>query len=98
MQLETFGLALALAVLPVTALAQSAAPSAAQGAIPDAVKQEAREKMRAACADDVRKFCADIERARGAMRICLDAHEKQLSASCKAVRLERAAARAKDKS
>jgi hypothetical protein len=94
MQLETFGLALSLAVLPMTALAQSAAP----GAAADATKQEAREKMRAACSDDVRKFCANVERARGAMRICLDSNEKQLSATCKAARLERAAARVKDKS
>lgn len=90
MQLETYGFALALAVLPMMALAQSA-PS-------DTAKQEAREKMRAACATDVRKFCANVERAKGAMRICLDANDKQLSDRCKAARLERAASRAKDKS
>jgi hypothetical protein len=88
------GLALALAVLPLTAIAQSAAPNA----VPDAARQAAREKMRAACADDVRRFCANIERAKGAMRICLDSHEKQLSDTCKAARIERAASRAKDKS
>ena len=35
--------------------------------------------MRAACAADVQKFCANIERAKGAMRACLEAHETQLS-------------------
>ena len=30
--------------------------------------------MRAACAADVQKFCANIERAKGAMRTCLEAH------------------------
>ena len=90
MQLETFGIALALALLPATAFAQSAAP---QSAAP-----EAREKMRAACAADVQKFCANIERAKGAMRGCFEAHETQLSDGCKAARAERAAARAKDKS
>lgn len=90
MQLKTYGIALALAVLPLTALAQNAAP--------DKAKQEARVKMRAACAADVQKFCANVERAKGAMRICLDAHETQLSDSCKAARVERAAARAANKS
>ena len=80
----------ALAALPMTALAQSATP--------DPAKEETREKLRAACAADVQKFCANIERAKGAMRACLEAHETQLSDSCKAARAERAAARAKDKS
>jgi hypothetical protein len=84
MHLRTYGLALALAVLPLTALAQS--PTS-----------EAREKMRAACAADVEKYCANIERAKGAMRTCLDAHQTQLSDGCKAARAERAAARAKEK-
>lgn len=90
MQLKTCGIALALAVLPMTVLAQSAAP--------DTARQAAREKLRAACGADVQKFCANVERAKGAMRICLDAHDKQLSDGCKAARVERAAARAKDKS
>ena len=90
MKLKTFGVALALALLPATAFAQSAGP---QSAAP-----EVREKMRTACAADVQKFCASIERAKGAMRDCLQAHEAQLSDGCKAARVERAAARAKDKS
>jgi predicted outer membrane protein len=85
MKHKTFGVALALALLPATAFAQSAAP---QSAAP-----EAREKMRTACAADVQKFCADIERAKGAMRGCLQAHEAQLSDGCKAARVERAAAK-----
>ena len=90
MFLKTYGVALALAILPVTAFAQSA-PT--QTAAP-----EAREKARAACAADVQKFCANIDRVKGAMRSCLEAHDKQLSDGCKAARAERAAARAKDKS
>ena len=90
MHLKIYGFALALAVLPMTALAQSATPPKAT--------PEMREKMRAACAADVQKFCANIERAKGAMRSCLEAHETQLSDGCKAARAERAAARAKDKS
>jgi len=90
MYLKTCCIAVALALLPATAFAQSA-PS--QSAAP-----EAREKMRAACAADVQKFCANIERAKGAMRACLEAHDSQVSAGCKAARAERAAARAKDKS
>jgi len=87
MHLKAFGAALALAVLPMTALAQSAPPEKAT--------QEARAKVRAACSADVQKLCANIERAKGAMRSCLEAHEKQLSDGCKAARAERAAARQK---
>jgi hypothetical protein len=83
--------ALALALLPVTAMAQSA-PT------PDVAKAEARQKVRAACAADVQKFCANIERAKGALRGCIKAHENELSEACKAARAERAALRAKDKS
>lgn len=90
MHMKTIGIALALALLPMTAVAQSAGP---QTAAP-----EAREKVRAACAADVQKFCANIERAKGAMRACLTSHETQLSDNCKAAREERAAARAKEKS
>ena len=88
MYLKICGVALALALLPATAFAQTA---------PSQSAPEAREKMRAACAADVQKFCANIERAKGAMRSCLEAHDKQLSDGCKAARAERAAARAKDK-
>ena len=90
MHLKTFRFALALALLPATAFAQNTAP---QSAAP-----EAREKIRTACAADVQKLCANIERAKGAMRSCLESHEIQLSDGCKAARAERAAARAKDKS
>ena len=60
--------------------------------------QEGRSKVRTACAGDIQKFCATIERAKGAMRSCLEAHENDLTASCKAARAERAAERAKTKS
>ena len=90
MHLKICGFALALAVLPMTALAQ--------GATPPKTTPDMREKMRTACAADVQKFCANIDRVKGAMRSCLEAHDKQLSDGCKAARAERAAARAKDKS
>ena len=93
--------AVALAVLPLAALAQSTAPKAPAAAptatAPAADTQEARNKVRTACAADIQKFCANIERARGAMRSCLEAHEKDLAATCKAARAERAAERAKSK-
>ena len=81
MHMKTIGIALALALLPMTAVAQSAGP---QTAAP-----EARAKMREACAADVQKFCADIERAKGAMRACLEAHDSQVSSRCKADPLDR---------
>ena len=98
MHLKTYAAALMLTLLPATAFAQSATPGApSQTATP-----EAREKVRAACATDVEKFCANVERAKGAMRGCLETHETQLSDGCKAARTERAteraAAKAKEKS
>lgn len=89
MQIKTYGIALLMAALPFTAMAQSAAPQSQ-----DPARAEAREKVRAACAADVQKFCATIERAKGAMRECLQANESQLSDACKSARAERAAARA----
>jgi len=87
---KPLGIALALALLPGAAFAQGTAP---QAQVP-----EARAKVREACAADAQKFCANIERAKGAMRSCLQAHEAQLSETCRAARSEREAARAKDKS
>jgi hypothetical protein len=87
---KALGAAFALALLlPATVLAQGASPQA----VP-----EARAKVREACAADVQRYCANIERAKGAMRSCLQAHEAQLSEGCRAARSEREAARAKDKS
>jgi hypothetical protein len=91
MPLKSLGVALALALVPCSVLAQSAAP-------PPPASDEARQKVRAACAADVQKFCANVERAKGALRTCLETHEKQLSDGCKAARAERAAARARDRS
>jgi hypothetical protein len=90
MPIKAYGVALALTLLPASAFAQSAAP---QSSAP-----EMRERVRAACAADVQKFCAGVERGKGAMRSCLEAHETQLSDGCKAARADRAAARAKEKS
>jgi Skp family chaperone for outer membrane proteins len=90
--------ALALALVPATAFAQSAPQTAAPSAAPQSAAPEAQQKTRTACAVDVQKFCANVERAKGAMRGCLEAHETQLSDGCKAARAERAAAKAKEKS
>src|SRR5215467_13390109 len=57
-----------------------------------------RARMRAACEPDVQKLCANVERGKHGMRSCLDAHQNDLTAACKAVRAERAAARAKERS
>jgi hypothetical protein len=91
MSFKTLGAALALSLVPWTALAQGPATPATE-------RNEARQKLRAACAADVQTFCANIERVRGALRACLETHETQLSDGCKAARAERAAARAKGKS
>lgn len=93
MHYAKIGALLLLGALPIAAIAQNMTPSA-----PSTERAEAREKFRAACSADVQKFCANVERAKGAMRSCLAAHEKDLSAGCKAARDERAAARGKDKS
>ena len=104
MHRSTLAAAVAIALLPLAALAQSTAPKAPAAAAPTASAptttdaQEGRSKVRTACATDIQKFCANIERAKGAMRGCLEAHEKDLTATCKAARAERAAERAKAKS
>ncbi len=97
MNFKTGGVVLALAALPLTALALTALAQSPT-ATPAAAKQEARAKFRAACGADVQKFCANVERAKGARRACLTAHETELSDACKAARAERAAARIKTKS
>ena len=51
--------------------------------------------MRTACAADIQKFCASIERAKGAMRACLEQNQTSLSSECNAARAERAAATGK---
>jgi cysteine rich repeat protein len=86
MTCKTTTAALFLILLPVAALAQS--PSTP----PSPDRAEMREKFKAACSADIQKFCAQIERAKGAMRTCLQAHESELSAECRALRAERAAA------
>jgi hypothetical protein len=88
----------ALAILSLAALAQSTTPQSPTAAAPSGDQQDGRGKTRTACAADIQKFCANIERAKGAMRSCLEAHENDLTASCKAARAERAAERAKTKS
>jgi flagellar motility protein MotE (MotC chaperone) len=80
--------ALFLVLVPVAALAQS--PSTQ----PSSSRAEMREKFKAACSADMQKFCAQVDKAKGAMRECLQAHEKELSAECRVVREERAAAKA----
>ena len=93
MNRTTLSAALLLALLPAAAFAQSAA---APDASPE--KAEARAKVRTACAADIQKFCANIERAKGAMRACLEQNQTSLTTECNAARAERAALKAKDKS
>ena len=95
MNRKTIGVALALSMLPLAALAQSTPPQKPAGT---SSTSESREKSRTACAADVQKFCAGIEKAKGATRACLDGNAAQLSDTCKAARTERAAARSKEKS
>ena len=100
MNIKAYGLALALVLVPAAAFAQSAAPRLRprpRPPQPPAAPRRASGCARPARAD-VQKFCANVERAKGAMRGCLEAHETQLSDGCKAARAERAAARAKEKS
>ena len=94
MSRTTLGTALILIVLPAVAFAQSAtAPDSS------AEHTEARAKVRTACAADVQKFCADIDRAKGAMRTCLDQNPGQpLPGVSTPPRAERAPPRDKDKS
>jgi hypothetical protein len=93
MSRTTLGAVFILALLPAVALAQSATPPA-----PSVERTEARAKVRTSCAADIQKFCASIERAKGAMRACLDQNQASLSAECSAARAERAAAKGKEKS
>jgi hypothetical protein len=93
MNCKTVGFALALSVVSFAAVAQSTTPQK-PGDAPSTASSEARAKYRAACASDIQKFCATVERAKGAMRSCLDANAPQLSDACKGARAERAAARA----
>jgi len=93
MNFRTVGIALALSVLSFAAVAQSTTPQNSDAAA-SSDRAEAREKYRAACADDVQKFCANVERAKGAIRSCLETNASQLSDSCKTARADRAAARA----
>jgi hypothetical protein len=88
MKLEILGTALLLGLLPAAALAQSA---------PSPERVEARNKVRTACAADIQKFCANIERAKGAMRGCLEQNQSGLSQECNTARAEHAAVRAKEK-
>ncbi len=92
MKRTALGAALLLVMIPAAALAQGASSPAS----PD--RAEAREKVRTACAADIQQFCATIERAKGAIRTCLDQHRTSLSAQCNDARAERAAMKAKDKS
>jgi Spy/CpxP family protein refolding chaperone len=99
MNAKTIGAAILFAVLPFAALAQSTtSPSSAASPTSSSVDHsEARAKLREACGADVQKFCANVERGKGALRSCLEAHQSDLTAACKAARADRAAARAKEK-
>ena len=42
-----------------------------------------RKEVRDACFDDIEKFCKTIKPGKGAIRMCMNAHAHELSASCK---------------
>lgn len=85
---RTVGAALMACLLPAIALAQgSSSPE----------RTEARENVRMACSADIQKYCGNIERAKGALRACLDQHQRDLSQECNSARAERAALRTKEK-
>jgi hypothetical protein len=92
--------AVALAMLPLAALAQSTAQPSSTTAPPEtpspALKQ-ARAKMRTACATDVQKLCANVERGKGAVVGCLRTHGSELSPECTSARAELKATRLKEK-
>jgi cysteine rich repeat protein len=83
--------ALFFLLLPVAASAQTPAAAASPQVT------EGRGKVRVACAADVQKLCPSIERGKGQMQACLQAHESELSEACRAARAERAAAKSKSK-
>ena len=92
------GAALVILALPLTALAQTPAPSAATPtAPPSPARKEARLKMRAACAADAQKFCANVARGAGALQSCMREHRAELSPECAAARSELRAIRRKEK-
>ena len=93
MQSSILAAAIVLIAISGAALAQE------KGGAPTDSAAEARAKVRAACAADAEKFCAGVERGKGGgMRACFAAHEAELSADCKAARMERGALRAKERS
>ena len=46
-----------------------------------------------ACKPDVEKFCSDVQPGHGRVRVCLRAHEAELSDACKAQRVHPPASR-----
>jgi hypothetical protein len=81
--------ALVLSWSSAAVLAQDSRPA------PSPEVAEARAKIRTACAADIQRLCANIERAKGAMRTCLDQNQATLSTECTSARAERAALRSK---
>ena len=68
---------------PQVVLAQTAAPADAAGA-------------KGKCAAEVQKFCATVEKGKGLIHACLEAHSSELSEGCKTSMAENAA-KAKEK-
>jgi len=72
-----------ICLVPAMALAQTAAPTDAAGA-------------KGKCAAEVQKFCATVEKGKGLVHACLEAHSSELSEACKTSMAEHAA-KAKEK-
>jgi len=72
MRIDVGRLSLALLLLPLPVLAQSAEPKGGKG------------ELRAACSTEVQKFCASVPRGKGQVRGCLESRQTELSDACKA--------------
>lgn len=64
-------IALAVVLLPLTAIAQTTQPGTGKGA------------LRGACSVEAQKFCANTPRGKGQLRGCLQDHQAELSDGCK---------------
>jgi hypothetical protein len=63
--------AVALSLLSLSVFAQTSEP-------------KSKGQLKGACSTDVQKFCADTPKGKGLVRACLDAHQAEVSDTCKA--------------
>jgi hypothetical protein len=63
--------AVALSLLSLSVFAQTSEP-------------KPKGLLKGACSADVQKFCGDTPKGKGQVRACLDAHQAEVSDTCKA--------------